>query len=346
MSSKPIDTGRWAQTAGGTPATNLTAISTGQADTGWTLGQKPPSGIANTLGTIAYLWHKWLDDGDCAFHNLSATGTLAVTGVSTFGDKLTVSANGADINGNTHVIAGTFTTDAGKAVSVGGTLGVTGLSTFSGGIVVPTGQDVNLQGSTTLEVGGAATLTGGIANNVTLSGGVTVPTGQTVALNGTTTLTVGSGATVLGGTLAVTGQVNFPDPECYSIGFAIITAGAILAPGTNGSSPSLSLSTTTLHNNLPLKMRGGTTLSSWSINLVKNSATGTITAKLWKVINGATTPTQIGATQTNSGVSPGSIALGQAGLTEAVLASNSYFIELLGGGTNGDLVFDYRTTVA
>ena len=65
----------------------------------------------------------------------------------------------------------------------------------------------NLRASGTLDVDRAATLgsTLGVTGLMTASGGITVPTGQAVNLVGTTTLTVGTGATSLGGTLGVTG---------------------------------------------------------------------------------------------------------------------------------------------
>lgn len=162
MSTKPnIALSRFADTGSAV----RTAPTSGERDTGLIGGALIDEGVLNELWFRHYEWDVWLNDGDCAFHNLSATGTLAVTGATT----------------------------------------LTGALTANGGIIVPTGQAVALNGTTTLTVGTGAVTFGGLCN---ANAGIAVPTGQAVTLNGTATLTVGSGAVTMGGTLGVTGAIS------------------------------------------------------------------------------------------------------------------------------------------
>jgi len=71
MSTKPTETPRWAETAGGTPASNITTPSSGQLDTGWTANQVGVSGYDNWRQRLVYKWIQWLNDGDCAFDDLT-----------------------------------------------------------------------------------------------------------------------------------------------------------------------------------------------------------------------------------------------------------------------------------
>lgn len=93
MSAKPTDSARWGETSGGSVTSNLTLPSSGHQDTGWVLTEAPTSGFFNWLAQRAYKWFQWLDDGDCTFHNLGATGTLSVTGNTTVGGTFTVSSS-------------------------------------------------------------------------------------------------------------------------------------------------------------------------------------------------------------------------------------------------------------
>jgi hypothetical protein len=63
MAAKPdITLARWAETAGGTPASNIGTVSSGQRDTGWALNALIVSTIFNTLMRQFYLWCKYLSD--------------------------------------------------------------------------------------------------------------------------------------------------------------------------------------------------------------------------------------------------------------------------------------------
>lgn len=182
MSSKPtIALSRWADTI----SAILTTPASGLRDTGFVGGTIIDEGTVNYEINQLYQWALWLSDGDCAFHNLSATGTLGVTGATT----------------------------------------LTGALTANGGIIVPTGQAVALNGSTTLTVGTGAVTFGGL---VTASAGIAVPTGQAVTLNGSTTLAVGGNATV-GGTLGVTGAST----QAAITASGLITANAGVTAGAN-----------------------------------------------------------------------------------------------------------------
>jgi len=83
---------RWAVTAGGTPATNISTPSSGQQDTGWTTGQVPPSAWQNWWQYWTYLWLLFLSyyftSGGLAVGNtdLGATAESNVIPLSTFRD--------------------------------------------------------------------------------------------------------------------------------------------------------------------------------------------------------------------------------------------------------------------
>jgi hypothetical protein len=163
--------------------------------------------------------------------------------------------------------------------------------------------------------------------NVTLAGTLTVPT--------------------ISGPVSILGGVSFPDTEIYSVGLAVPGSGVTLSPGgfSGSQTATLALGTSTNPSNLPIRAKLGATLSAWSVRLFKASASGTITAKLWRADNTLLTCTQVGANQSNNANAPGMITLGQSGLTEVVGASgNSYFIELIGGGVTGDNVADWKVT--
>lgn len=87
MASKPVlDDARWAETGGGTPASGITAPSSGKKDTGWVPGEKPAAQIFNHILHEAYKWFKYLSDG--AF-----TGTHSFAGSTSFAGGLTGDTN-------------------------------------------------------------------------------------------------------------------------------------------------------------------------------------------------------------------------------------------------------------
>ena len=60
--AKPTSYPRWSETSGGTPDANITTPTSGQMDTGWTVGQKPVvSGYLNWFEWLTYKWISWFD---------------------------------------------------------------------------------------------------------------------------------------------------------------------------------------------------------------------------------------------------------------------------------------------
>lgn len=120
MSAKPtIALSRWGDQIGA----NLVAPTSGERDLGFQAGTPASAGKVNYEINQLYQWALWLSDGDCAFHNLSATGTLQATGATTLNSGLTV-PTGQAVNLN-----GTTTLTVGGALSANGNLSVSGSTT-------------------------------------------------------------------------------------------------------------------------------------------------------------------------------------------------------------------------
>lgn len=158
MSAKPSDVATWT----GTPI----APDAGKRLAGFVSAEKPPAQYFNYLFGLAGQWQTWLNDGDCAFHNLSATGTLAVAGSTTLGDN---AADACDIQGLVRLLNG-------------GLQAFQGVNVKGGTLTVDTGLSVDIQGTSTLAVGGIGTFTAGVA---TTFGGVQVGNNQHVVVSGT-----------------------------------------------------------------------------------------------------------------------------------------------------------------
>ena len=156
---------------------------------------------------------------------------------------------------------------------------------------------------------------------------------------GTTLLSVSSSGTV-------SASVQWQS----SIAFALLgDATALLLAGASGTTtPRLSLSTSLVEHVLPIVIPAGSTITSWQVLGNKQSASGTISAKLFEsaLQNGVGGATQIGATQSNSAVTPGNITLGQGGLSFVTTAGRQYYITLQGGGTGGDIFTIYSVTTS
>ncbi|MDY0339872.1 MAG: hypothetical protein RBS17_01490 [Coriobacteriia bacterium] len=170
--------------------------------------------VAGTLTTVSGL--TWTPP-------LTLEGDLSVLGDVAFGANYTEFTVAAT-TGNTEIA---------------GTLAVTGETTLTGGLTVPTGVAVALQGTTTLTIGsGDVSLGGtlGVTGLTTLTGGLTVPTGAAVTIAGTSTLTVGTGAVTLGGDLDIAGDAEFAGAAVFAgpvthsqtaSGFAMISVGQV-----------------------------------------------------------------------------------------------------------------------
>lgn len=149
MSTKPTDVARWANVGG-----SITVPPSGKQDVGWVPGEAPPAEYFNWLNNSAYLWFKWLSDGDVSFHNVVATGTLAVTGAATFGSTVGITAAltaaSAAFSG-----AATFASTVGitGAATFGSTVGIAALLTASGGLTLGANTNLTLSGTGDLKHG-------------------------------------------------------------------------------------------------------------------------------------------------------------------------------------------------
>ena len=197
---------------------------------------------------------------------------------------------------STDITTGALTTTGGVGITlnlnVGGTFTVTGIASADGGITVPTGQSVLINGDSTLTVGTGATTLGGnliISGLTSADGGITVPTGQSVLINGTSTLTVGTGATTLGGTLTTTGLTSADG------GITVPTGQTVALNGTT----SLTVGGTLTVSGLTSANGGLTVPTAQSVAI---NGTSTLTVGTGATILGGTL-TVTGLTSTNGGIS-------------------------------------------
>jgi fibronectin-binding autotransporter adhesin len=327
-------------------ATNFTAPSSGQRDTGWVLNQIPTSSVATYLENKTYRWLQFLDEvfkvAGTAVADFKLTGAMSVTGTLTAGGALTVSSGGAAITGTLAVTgAATVSTTLGVtgSATVGGTLGVTGVLTPSGGIAAhAVSGDVTVSGRV-IATGASASLdlfeTTASAQRIRLQ--------APAALSADFTLTLPSAlpAARAAVTVSATGQLGFDaTPDLYNIASAVPATGAsFLIAG--GLAPTLILGGT--GSPCPVIVSVGDTITAWSADFVKNSnATVTVTATLLKCVG--ISVTTIGVAQTNSANAPGSITLGQSGLSAVVASGESYVILVQSSSGSDDAVTSYSLT--
>lgn len=95
---------------------------------------------------------------------------------------------------------------------------------------------------------GGLTVTGisNVTGLLNANGGIVIPTGKSVAINGNSTLTVGTGATVLGGTLNVTGATTQTGLLTATAG--LTTPQQITTTIATGTAPLVVTSTTKVNN--------------------------------------------------------------------------------------------------
>lgn len=96
MATKPSTQPRWAETSGGSPASNITSPTSGQQDSGWTNAEVPPSSVMNWWMQLVFDWIKYLADAI-----LVATTGSGLDGVKATGDG--AGAGGNFIGGSTGV---------------------------------------------------------------------------------------------------------------------------------------------------------------------------------------------------------------------------------------------------
>lgn len=112
--AKPAELPRWAQTALGVLAGNISDPVSGQKDTGFVLNQTPTSGNVNWFWNTVYQWIKWVDDGVWTAVSLVLTTTLAAASFV---------ATGAITGGSLHFTAAVSTViNNTLAFEVGGTV--------------------------------------------------------------------------------------------------------------------------------------------------------------------------------------------------------------------------------
>lgn len=89
----------------------------------------------------------------------------------------------------------------------------------------------------------------------------------------------------------------------------------------------------------PIDVDDGDQIIAWRLRVRNFSASGTITAGLYKFNSSTNTETLIGTTSTASATSS-ELALAKSGLTETVGGGNlnSYYVKFTGGGSTGDVV--------
>lgn len=238
--TKPTNLARWAETAGGTPASNIVEPASGQKDTGWTTGQKPvPSSYFNWWQHQVYRWVAYLDDLSnqtwtwAATHAFNAAVTLASTIYSTGVGFLGQSGvNGGDAlravgNGAGDGLKGTGGATSGIGVEgVGGAtngVGVKGSGAGSGAGVRGVGGSSNGAGVSALGGGSGAGVSavGGASDGYGIygSGGGSNGAGTrgdgVGSGNGVEGVAVGSGAGVKG-TTAGTGPAGKFDASAGS----------------------------------------------------------------------------------------------------------------------------------
>lgn len=182
--------------------------------------------------------------GNGAFQNITASGTLAVTGASTLTGDLAESGNAAI----TGTLAVTGDTTAGN-VAVGGTLATTGITTHNANVVLAGGSDLNFVGNTgesvlrfsdnlasALVIGEAANAymtfvsTNG-SEGINLGKPQRLPTPTTVAVGGTA---IGNANAVTEGFTLVTGANN-----SAAVKLPPTVAGAVVTIKSNTSGATL-----------------------------------------------------------------------------------------------------------
>lgn len=121
---------------------------------------------------------------------------------------------------------------------------------------------------------------------------------------------------------------------------------ALAQPGNKaGSTSSLTIlggnavvlwfGTSLIEDYLPLSLPVGSTLTGWKVWLRKETSHGTMVLQLRDSDATTENTTLIGSAQSTSASNPGSVTLGQSGLSVIAQDGHSYYIASHGGGTSG-----------
>lgn len=216
------------QSASATFLSVASAITSASVSTGM-LGTSGAATVGGTLTVVGGTTLGSVGATSGSFSGSLSATTLSVSGATTLQGA---SATSLSVSGAAALGAVTATSVASTTASVSGTatlgtanvttLAVAGSATFSGGLVVPTGQTLALQGTATITAAGAGAIaltSGAIATSGALSGGSAAIAGALTAGSAAVTgaLTVGSVATTSGSISATSGNLS-------------TTSGRVLAP--------------------------------------------------------------------------------------------------------------------
>ena len=197
-------------------------LTSGRVVLAGTAGSLEDSGNLTFNGTLLSVTGNASTSG-----NITAGGTLSVTGTSTFTGAVTASSN-ATVGG---------TLDVTGATSLSNTLTVSGATALNGGLTMDTNKFTvadttgNVATAGTLDVTGATTLTG----LLTANGGITADSGVFTVADTTGNVHTGGtlnadGAATLGSTLGVTGATTLS--STLAVTGATTLTGALTANGT------------------------------------------------------------------------------------------------------------------
>lgn len=169
--SKPTSLPRWATDG----SALLTEPSSGKKDVGWEV-EEPPADWMNWLQNLVYQWLHYLDDLEAqaltwtAEHvfddDVTVNGELTVNNAAGIGASLTVGGN-LNVSGDVGIAGITSLVGAvgvSGAANFGSTVGVVGVLTTVGGVVVPTGSYVDVQGTASIKVASNPAANSGTAN--------------------------------------------------------------------------------------------------------------------------------------------------------------------------------------
>lgn len=375
MSAKPSAVPSWATDANYTsgPETGnptKVALSLGAKAQGWRPGDPLAAQNLNDWMNDVGEWLQYLSDGDFeddvsvegsftagAPSNASGTASATIGGeqlalgqVFTF-TSFTFTAD-AGTNLLTKVAHGLNTGDGPIRVSNSGGALPGGLAALTDYWVVRVSDDtLSLATSLANALRSTATII-----DITTNGTGTQTLSVGVACTRATLLRANGNAVVLGVTTTTelevtTSTYSLPETRSYNIGLAVPGSGVTLSNGSGSTPPTLAMGTSTNDSVLPLTVREGSRITAWSVDVRKTSASGQIEARLVRV-NSNTSATVIGPPASNNANNPGEIPLGVdvgtggGAFPHPVVAGDSYFIRLAGGGVTGDTANEYRLTTA
>jgi hypothetical protein len=245
MATRPTSFPRWAETAGGTPSSNIADPTSDKKDAGWTDSEEPPSGILNWFQNKVYQWIAYFDgnagiadfgdgsDGAAVFDGVGAVTGCSGTGPYTatrdlFFTDATFSANVTlKMQGFRLFVSGTLDAHAANVViSCNGGAGQNGILGAAGG-TRPGGSailGVSSGGNGSAGTGGGASTAQSVITALGGAGGVGgVGTGG--GAGGVSTVTAPTAA-----------QGSFHLPTSLRTGFLFGAAGVVPVNGGSGGS--------------------------------------------------------------------------------------------------------------